>query len=1127
MDQPSTDKKCEPPPLRTALVLLAAATLALTGGCNGPGVGDGSRGEPGLTPPEQADEEAASAAPPLDARPEAKIPASILAAVAAGEERDVLVVLDDRALESRAMLHQGADGAPASADLRAAVRAAAFAAAKQDVLAALPAREIEVRREYSHLPILFLRVKSEPALLGLAERNEVVSLHEDEQHERFLTQSLPLIDQPEAYAAGKDGSGATVAVLDTGVDYTRAAFGSCSSPSASCKVVYAADFAPDDGARDANGHGTNVAGIVLGVAPAAKIAALDVFAGDSGSSSDILAGINWVIANRSTYNIVAMNLSLGGGSYTAQCPNSVFASAVTSAKAAGVLSAIATGNNGYTDKVAAPACVPDAVSVGAVYDENVGGLAWSGCSDSTTAADKVTCFSNSASFITMLAPGAMITAAGLQMGGTSQATPHVAGAIAVLRAAFPDETPDQTIARLTGSGVSVTDARNGVVKPRLDLNAATEGCALSVTPSSFEVASAGESGAISVTTGEGCEWSASSDSSWLTLSSGTSGSGSGTVAFTAAALSGGPRTGTITVGSRSISVVQGVDTTAPTGSVTIEGDALAVKQTAVTLGLTASDAGGVTDMCISNSTSCSSWQAYAASPSWTLSAGEGTKTVRLWLRDAAGNTSAVASDTILLDTSAPKDGTVSIAPSSGQNVLSWSGFSDARSGIGSYKVVASSSAAPASCGTGTVVYAGAETSYTHSSLTNGTTYHYRVCALDRAANVSPGATKSATPAPEFDAPTGTVTINDGATFAATTSVTLTLAASDVSAVSAMCVSNTTSCSAWVPYVSSKSWSLAAGNGVKTVRVWLRDPWGNTSSTPLSDTISLDGAAPTGGALTATPGDAQVSLSWSGFVDPNSGVASYKVVSSTAAAPASCAAGTEVYTGVEKAFTHTGLANGTTYYYRACAVDGASNVSSGVTKSAKPAPELEPPTGTVVVNDDAAYTKSANVTLALSATDASGVSQVCVSNDATCTAWKSYATTSAWTLSAADGAKTVRVFFRDTWGNTSAAATDSIVLDATAPKGGALTATPGSGQVALSWSGFSDATSGVASYKVVAANGATAPATCSTGTLVYSGTSTSTVETGLTNGVARSYRVCALDAAGNVSAGVARKAIPAN
>jgi uncharacterized repeat protein (TIGR01451 family) len=146
-----------------------------------------------------------------------------------------------------------------------------------------------------------------------------------------------------------------------------------------------------------------------------------------------------------------------------------YALPITNAKAAGIVTVAASGNEGYIDGISKPACTPGAVSVGAVYDANVGGLQYAKCTDSTTAADQIACFSDSASFLTVLAPGAIIAAAGYSMTGTSQATPHVTGAVAVLRAAFPGETVDQTISRLTSTGHLVTDPRNGIVKPRINL----------------------------------------------------------------------------------------------------------------------------------------------------------------------------------------------------------------------------------------------------------------------------------------------------------------------------------------------------------------------------------------------------------------------------------------------------------------------------------------------------------------------------------------------------------------------------------------------------------------------------------------------------------------------------------
>ncbi len=74
-----------------------------------------------------------------------------------------------------------------------------------------------------------------------------------------------------------------------------------------CLVACARDFAPEDGQLDAHGHGTNVSGIVVGVAPNTRIAALDVFTGNSAWSNHIIDAINWCIANQAAYNIAASN----------------------------------------------------------------------------------------------------------------------------------------------------------------------------------------------------------------------------------------------------------------------------------------------------------------------------------------------------------------------------------------------------------------------------------------------------------------------------------------------------------------------------------------------------------------------------------------------------------------------------------------------------------------------------------------------------------------------------------------------------------------------------------------------------------------------------------------------------
>lgn len=353
--------------------------------------------------------------------------------------------------------------------------------AKSRAHSALRADSGELVTDYSHLPMLFTRVRSAQALDRLLAVPGIQAVYENRIIRPHLAQSLPLMGQPPLPPIGRTGGGTTVAVVDTGVNYTLPAFGSCTGPGvpAGCRVAASVDLATEDNALDDLGHGTNVAGIVVGVAPDAKLAVLDIFNAD-GTSSDalVISGINWAIANRATYNIAAINLSLGDGSRNTSACSSKFTNPyvtpIKNAKSAGIVTIASAGNEGYTDALSRPACTPDAVSVGAVYDSNVGGIQWSVCTDSSSAADKVPCMSNTATFLDMLAPGAFITAAGSSLGGTSQSAPHVSGAVAVLKTEYPTETPDQLITRLTSKGKPVTDQRTGGVFPRLDLLAALE-----------------------------------------------------------------------------------------------------------------------------------------------------------------------------------------------------------------------------------------------------------------------------------------------------------------------------------------------------------------------------------------------------------------------------------------------------------------------------------------------------------------------------------------------------------------------------------------------------------------------------------------------------------------------------
>jgi hypothetical protein len=194
------------------------------------------------------------------------------------------------------------------------------------------------------------------------------------------------------------------------------------------------------------------------------------------------------------------------------------------------------------------------------------------------------------------------------------------------------------------------------------------------------------------------------------------------------------------------------------------------------------------------------------------------------------------------------------------------------------------------------------------------------------------------PLRETNPPTGSIVINGGAEATKSTSATLTLTASeDGGGAIQMCISNTPSCTWWSAFTVTKSWTLLAGSGTKTVYVWFRDQWGNTNPTPYSDTIILDTTAPTNGTVTALPGNTQVTVNWAGFSDAESGIESYKVVYATSYAPYSCSSGTALYTGTDTSYPHIGLTNGTTYGYRVCAIDKTGNMSSGATAAARPVP----------------------------------------------------------------------------------------------------------------------------------------------------------------------------------------------
>jgi hypothetical protein len=222
------------------------------------------------------------------------------------------------------------------------------------------------------------------------------------------------------------GVGEAICILDTGADLNHSAFAN--------KIVSGYDFInSDDSPQDDsyNSHGTHTAGIaaanasfVMGVAPDANIVVAKVC--DAGNSCDgmaILAGIDYCINNSETYGITAISGSLGDNTEynSTTCPD-WFDSLFAVSNSLGIIPVFASGNNGFTNGINYPACSPEVISVG-----------------SSSKSDTHDGFSNRGDGMPdVLAPGSSITSTVIgggtgSLSGTSMATPHVSGAIALIQ----------------------------------------------------------------------------------------------------------------------------------------------------------------------------------------------------------------------------------------------------------------------------------------------------------------------------------------------------------------------------------------------------------------------------------------------------------------------------------------------------------------------------------------------------------------------------------------------------------------------------------------------------------------------------------------------------------------------
>ncbi len=346
----------------------------------------------------------------------------------------------------------------------------------------------DVRRRFATTPVLAGDATA-AGVAALAARADVLHVGLDRLVRPAGQVGTAQIGADRLFGIGVTGLGRSVAVVDSGIDMGHPDLRSPSgAPWPGANIV---DGGADLG--DCSGHGTEVAGVLTGpqgIAPEAGLVVLKVFSARDGCgaarASNVLAAVEWAVANAAATNVDAINLSLADDAPHAgfcDADDPAGAAVFAAARAAGISVAAAAGNEGRTAGLPWPACLSGVVSVGMVYSLASGSVQWGGaasCTDTLTGPDVVPCASNTGSALSVLAPGVgwTTTAEGggqtSSFSGTSAATPAVTGALLLARQARPLADPATAVNLLRATGVPVRDARTARVVPRLDLAAALD-----------------------------------------------------------------------------------------------------------------------------------------------------------------------------------------------------------------------------------------------------------------------------------------------------------------------------------------------------------------------------------------------------------------------------------------------------------------------------------------------------------------------------------------------------------------------------------------------------------------------------------------------------------------------------
>jgi len=294
----------------------------------------------------------------------------------------------------------------------------------------------------------------------------------------FLDESVPQIQADKLWNISVNGinltgKGQTICIIDTGIDYNHSALGGNWS---SGKILGGWRFVENSSmdekyncssnhsaCYDKVGHGTHVAGIIAsnnttyrGVAPDSKLVVVNIF-GEQGYANfdDLIAGINYCTDFSEEYNISVISMSLGTTDYhnNSYCDAEVplLTSAINNATAKNISVIVASGNEYNSSAISLPACIQNATPVGSVNGE-----------------DSISSFSNYWNLPILFAPGESIYSTWpngwKNLDGTSMATPHVAGAFALIKQYLElkgiSKTPQELEELFINTGINIDSNEN-------------------------------------------------------------------------------------------------------------------------------------------------------------------------------------------------------------------------------------------------------------------------------------------------------------------------------------------------------------------------------------------------------------------------------------------------------------------------------------------------------------------------------------------------------------------------------------------------------------------------------------------------------------------------------------------